>query len=152
VVFRCWVVGGNKGGESDELVGDDLDTDQTTDEEKILALARYTEQKSDRVEDVSEDEFQGEIVLAVQVDVAAPPGEQTVDHVQQRNNAQQRRDDHTGNLETEPCTVGESVQSVCSLVLLIVWDDNATSSKSLFLLGVTKLGESERGRNTHDTR
>ena len=150
MVLGGWVVGGNELSESNELVGDDLDTDETTDKEEVLAFTRDTEQEGHRVEDVAEDEFQSEIVLSVQVDVTAPPGEKTVDHVQKRNDTQEGGDDHTGDLETEPCAVGESVKSVGGLVLIVIGDDNASSSEGLLLLGVPELAESEGSRDTHD--
>ena len=152
VVLGCWVIGGDKGCESDELVGDDLDTDKTADEEDVLALARYTEEECDGVEDVAEDELQSKVVLAIEVDVASPPSQKTVNHVQERNDTQKRRNDHTGDLKTEPSTVGKCVERVRCLVLLVVWNHNAAGGQSLLLFGVTKLAESERGGDTHNAR
>jgi len=153
VVLGLWVLLGNKLSESNELVGNDLDTDETADEEEILAFTRHTEQESYWVENVAEDELQSKIVLALESDVATPPGEETVDHVEEGDDTQKGGYDHPGDLETEPGTVGESVESVCGFVLIIVGDDNSSSSESLFRLGVTKLAEREmQGYSLHKTR
>ncbi|KAJ8113160.1 hypothetical protein OPT61_g4655 [Boeremia exigua] len=142
----------DEGGEGNKLVSDDLDTNETTDEQQVLALARYTEQERNRVKKVSENKLKGEIVLSIKVDVAAPPGKKTVDQVQERNDTQECANDHTSDLKTKPSTVGESVQSVGSLVLVVIGNDDASSGKRLLGFGVTELGQSKRGGDTHNTR
>lgn len=151
VVVRVGVVARLEHGEGNELVGDDLDTNETTDEEQVLALARYTEQESNGVEDVSEDELKGEVVLAVEVDVAAPPGEETVNQTQESNNTQECANDHTGDLKTKPSAVGEGVKSVGSLVLIVIGNDDASSGEGLLRFGVAEFGQSKRSWDTHDT-
>lgn len=55
----------------DKLVGNDLDTNETADVEEIPAVvfAADSQQERDRVENVAEDEFQGQVVVAVEVNV-----------------------------------------------------------------------------------
>jgi len=69
--------------EGDELVRDDFDPDEAADEQQVAAGARDAEQEGDWVADVAEDELEGEVVVAVEVDVAAPPGEQAVDEAEE---------------------------------------------------------------------
>lgn len=80
-----------------------------------------------------------------------PPGEKAVDKVDETENAEQSCSNHTGNLETEPSTVGEGVNNVGRLVLIVVWDDNTAVGESLLGLGIAKLGHGQRGGNRHDT-
>ena len=138
--------------ESNKLVGNDLDTNETSHKKQIVALARYTEKEGDWVQKVTKDQLERQVVVAVEVDVAPPPGEETIHQVEKRNNTQKGRDDHTGDLQTEPGTVGECMEGVSGLVLIVVGYNNTTGGKSLLGLWVSQLTEGERRGNAHDAR
>lgn len=154
---------------SDELVGNNLDTDQAANDQKIILTD--TQQPSDGVEDVSKDEFNGQVPLVLRLslrplswlgasvrpsrsdgDVLSPPGQNTVDHGQKRENDEQGRGNHASDLQTEPSTHTESVKSVLWLLLRLIglWDDDAAGSESLFGFRVTELRNSKGSRNRHD--
>lgn len=135
----------------EKTYGDDLLRDEPGDSEEITALARNTEQESNGEEEVAKDGLERELGV-VDVEVTSPPGEQTVDETNKGDDTEEGGDDAASNLETKPCTVGESVESVLSLVLVIVRDDNTTSSQRLVGLGVSKLGHGQRGGDGHDAR
>lgn len=106
----------------------------------VGTVAADTEEPGNWVENVSQDELQSKVVVAVQVEVAAPPGEEGVDESDERNNAQESCDNHAGNLDTEPSTVRERVKHVGGLVLIIIRDNDTASSESLLFLRVSQLG------------
>lgn len=81
-----------------------------------------------------------------------PPGKEAVDETDGSENAKKRGDDGTTNLDSEPSTVGESVQGIFSLVLVVVGNDNAAGGKSLLGLRITKLGDGKGGGDGHDAR
>lgn len=108
-----------------------------------------TKQPSDRVEAVSEDGLQSQLGV-VDVEVATPPGQETVDQADDSEDAKNRSNDGTGNLDTQESTVGESVQSVLSLFLGLLGNDDTTSGEGFLDLGVTQLRDGQRGGNGHD--
>jgi len=152
--------GGVVGGEVSEgvvLVGDDLLGNETGDGEDISCGvgsvgAGNTEEERDGEEKVSENQLESKIVVAGEVDVASDPGKDTVDESDKGDDAEKRGNDGTSDLDTQPSTVGESVKSVLGLVLVIIGNDNATSCEGLLGLGVSHLGNGQRGRDGHDTR
>lgn len=129
--------------------GDDLLGDESRHFEKI-AIARDTEQKCNRVESVAQDGLQGQFGI-VDVEVVSPPSEKTVDQRDSSNDTEQRGDNGSTNLETEPGSVGKGVQGILSLVLVIVGDDNPSSGEGLLSLGISHLGDGQRGGDGHDT-
>lgn len=134
-----------------ETYSDDLDTDETADFDEIWT-SWDTEQESYGVHDISEDQFDGEIVVAIQVQVATEPGKKTVDERDECNDAEQRGQDHRSDLQTEPGSVGERMKRIGSLVRIIVRNDDLARCQRLFFLGIAHLGCSERSGNGHDTR
>lgn len=128
---------------------DDLDADQLRDAQEI-GPAGDAEEEGDGVADVAQDQLDGEVVFAVQVDVAAPPGQETVDQAEQGDDAEQRGHDHAGDLETEPGAVGEGVEGVGGLVLVVGHDDFA-GGKRFFDFGVAQLAHCDGGGDRHHT-
>lgn len=106
-----------------ETYSDNLDTDETADFDEIWT-SWDTEQESYGVHDISEDQFDGKIVFAIQVQVATEPGEKTVDERDECNDAEQRGQDHRSDLQTEPGSVGERMKRIGSLVRIIVRNDD----------------------------
>lgn len=131
-----------------ETYGDDLLGNELGNLEDI-AISRNTKQESNRVKDIRQDSLESKGGV-VDVDVVTPPGEKTVDQTNSGENAEKRGDNGTTNLDTEPSTVGKSVQGIFSLVLVIVGNDDATGGECLFGLGVTQLGDGKGCRNGHD--
>lgn len=131
-----------------ETYGDDLLGNELGNLEDI-AISRNTKQESNRVKDIRQDSLESKGGV-VDVDVVTPPGEKTVDQTNSGENAEKRGDNGTTNLNTEPSTVGKSVQGIFSLVLVIVGNDDATGGECLFGLGVTQLGDGKGCRNGHD--
>lgn len=125
---------------SDELVGDNLDTDQLSDLKKIVLTD--TQQPCDWVEEVSEQKLNGQVewirnnsailedgsFARSNVEILSPPGQETVDEGKKGENDKERGSNHACNLKTQPTTVGKSVESVLWLLLRLIngWDDNAT--------------------------
>lgn len=114
---------GSQSRKGDELVGDDLDANDLTDGAEILC--GHTEQPGHGVEDVSENELQGQRVGIEDLQVLAPPAEKAVDEADKGDDAQQGGRDHAGDLQAEPGAVGKGVQGVGGLVLVIVGDHDA---------------------------
>lgn len=135
----------------DDLLGDELGDGENVAVTLIRVGARDTEQEGDRVEEVAEDGLESESRF-VDVDVSSEPGQNAVDEGDQGNDAEKRGDNGTGNLDSEPSTVGESVQGVLSLVLVVVGDDYATGREGLLGLGVAHLGDGQRSGDGHDAR
>jgi hypothetical protein len=54
---------------------DDLETDQASDIEDVAP--GHTEEEGDGVENVANNQFDCQIVISVEADVASPPGQQT---------------------------------------------------------------------------
>lgn len=79
-----------------------------------------------------------------------PPGQESIDKGNKGDDAEQRGNDGSTNLDTKPSTIGKSVKGILSLVLVIVGDNNATSSKGLLSLGISQLGNGQRGGDGHD--
>lgn len=131
-----------------ETYGDDLLGNKLGNLEDI-AISRNTKQESNWVKDIGQDGLESEFGI-VDVDVMTPPSEKSVDETDGGKNAEKRGDNGTTNLDTEPSTVGKSVQGVFSLVLIIVGNDDATSGEGLLGLGITQLGDGKGCRNRHD--
>lgn len=89
------VLVGGKRSKSDELVGDDLDTNKLTDSAQILV--GHTEQPSNRVQDVTKDELQGQGIFDDE-EVLAPPGEESVNETDKGDDTEQSSNDHTSDL------------------------------------------------------
>lgn len=132
-------------GVSDELVGNDLGGKELSDA-KELGLGD-THAPAEWVEDVTEDESEGEVVDGPEV---ADVGEQTVDGVKERDNAEHVAEDESGNADTEPSTVGEGVERVNSISLLVELDVDGTGGDGGLGLGNNHLGSSNRGGDRHD--
>jgi hypothetical protein len=135
----------------DEFVGDNLEADELTNVEQIVP--GDTEQEGHRVADVAKDELQGKVRLAIlgDVDISSPPAQEAVDQADQGDNAKKSSNNHAGNFDTQPRTVGEGVQGVCGSVLVVIGDHNSPGSNGLLGLGVSHLRHSQTGRNGHDT-
>lgn len=131
-----------------ETYGDDLLGNELGNLEDI-AISRNTKQESNRVKAIRQDGLESKSGI-VDVDVVTPPGEESIDETNGGENAEKRSNDGTTNLDTEPSTVGKSVQGVFSLVLVIVGNDDAASGERLLGLGVTQLGDGKGRRNGHD--
>lgn len=131
--------------------GSYLDADQPSDAQAVLS--GNTQQPSNGEEDVTQDQVDGQLLSSKvsNVKVNTDPAKNTINHGNKGNDTKQSCDDHAGNLETEPSTVGESLQSVGSRRLLL-GDDSVASSKRLLSLGVAHLGDGKRGGDTHDAR
>lgn len=140
----------DEGVVSDEFVGDDLDANEFGNFEQLVA--RNTQKESDRVHDVAQKQLQGQIWSAVlsNVEVPTPPAEKTVDQADESDNAEQSGHDHASDLDTEPSTVGESVQGVGRAVLIIIWHNNATGGDGFLGLRIAHLGYGQRGGDRHD--
>jgi hypothetical protein len=137
--------------ESNVLVGNDLLRDQSGNLEEVAVLTRDTEQECDGVEQVAEDGLEGELRV-VDVKVTSPPSHQTVDEADGGKDTEDGGDDAASDLQTEPGAVGEGVQGILSLVLVIVGNDDASGRQGLFGLGVSKLGHGKGSRDRHDAR
>ena len=61
--------------ECNKLVGNDLDTNETSHKKQVVTLARYTEEEGNWVQEVTKDQLKSQVVVAVEVDVASPQGE-----------------------------------------------------------------------------
>lgn len=114
-------------------------------------MSWYTQKEGDWVADVSEDELKGQSWI-VDVEESSPPAEETVDQTDESNNAKKSSNDHTGNLDTEPSTVGESVKCVGGFVFVIIWDNDTSGGDGLFFFGISKFADCERSWNRHDAR
>ncbi|CAI6339751.1 unnamed protein product [Periconia digitata] len=152
VVRGIGILCGDESVEGHKLVGDDLDTDETSDKEQFLDVALDSEQESDGQADVTENELESQVVLALQPNITTPPGKNTVDEGDESDDDKKCTDNHTSNLDTEPGTVGESVETVDGLVVLILGDDDASGGKGLLLLGITEFTDGEGSRDTHHAR
>lgn len=80
----------------------------------------------------------------------APPSEKTVDQRDSSNDTKQRGNNGSTDLETEPGSVGEGVQGILSLVLVVVGDDDSSSGEGFLSLGISHLGDGQRGGDGHD--
>ncbi|KAB8339104.1 hypothetical protein FH972_022040 [Carpinus fangiana] len=111
----------------DKFILDELDADQLSDLEQIIALAGNAEEECNWVANVAQNEGERERRV-VDIQVATPPAKQTVDESDETDDAKECRHDHACNLETQPATVGKGVESVGSLVLVIIRNDDAARS------------------------
>lgn len=149
--------------EGDELVSYDLDTNELAHDEKIILAD--TKEPCDWVEEVAEDELDGQVVWVDQivwwlrrtkagpdVDILAEPSKDAVDHGEQGENDQEGGGDHTSHLQTEPSTHSEGVEGVLWLLLGLValWHDHTAGSESLLGFWVAELGDGEGCWNGHD--
>ncbi|KAH6603754.1 hypothetical protein Trco_007200 [Trichoderma cornu-damae] len=146
-------IGGNElGARRQALIvgtyGNDLLGNELGNLEEI-AVSRNTEQEGHRVEDVGQDGLQSQGGV-VDVDVVAPPGEEAVDEADGGEDAEERGDDGAANLDAEPGAVGEGVQGVFGLVLVVVGDDDAAGGQGLLRLGIAELGDGQGGGDGHD--
>jgi hypothetical protein len=126
----------------------DLDTDELGNLVDVVALTGNADEERDRVEEVSQNELQGQALVDVQV--VAPPGEQGVDQGNQRNDTHLRGHDHSCDLQTEPDSIGERVKGVGCLLGVVFGYGNVTSSERLLGLRIAKFGNGEGGRDRHD--
>ena len=127
---------------------DDLLANEARDAEEV-SVAGHTEEEGDGVKEIPEDEVQGE-PRSLDGQVRTKPAKKSINETDESENAEQRSDNAAGNLDTKPGAVGERVNGVGSLVLVIVGDNDAASSESLLGLGVAQLGHGERCRDRHD--
>jgi len=132
----------------DNTYGNDLEADQTGDVEDVAP--RDTKQEGDRVEDVADNQLDGEVVVSVETNVASPPGQEARNEVQQRNNDKEGCDDHAGNLDSQPGALGKSFQNVGTLITLVLGHDDLASGETLLFLRITEVAESQRSRDGHD--
>ena len=86
------VIGREHGAYSDKLGADELGDFQE------IVVAGHAQEKGDRVADIARDELDRERRI-VDVEVAAPPGEKAVCQSQKREDAEQRGEDHTRDLQ-----------------------------------------------------
>lgn len=110
----------------------------------------HTKEEGDRVEDVADDQFDCEVVLAVKTNVTSPPGQKARNEVQQRDNDKQGRNDHAGNLNSQPGALGKSFQNVGALVRLVLGHDDLASGETLLFLRVAEVAERQGSRDRHD--
>lgn len=129
----------------DELVGDDLGGQQLRDGEQVLL--GDTHAPGEGVEDVAEDEGESKVVDGPEV---TDVGQETVDGVQQRDNAEHVAEDERSDADTEPGTVGEGVQGVDSIRLFVDLNVDRTGSDGGLGLGDDHLGGSDGGGDRHD--
>jgi hypothetical protein len=127
---------------------DDLETDQAGDVQDIAS--GNTEEECNRVADVSDDQLDSKVVFPGQAQVASPPRQQARDKVQQCDDDKECGDDHAGDFDSQPGTVGQSLQDVLALVGIVFRHNDLAGGQGLFLLGVAQVAQSERGRNGHD--
>jgi hypothetical protein len=84
------------------------------------------------------------------------PSEQTVDGRQHRDDDEHVAEDETGDAESEPCTVGERVEQVGTVVFAIALGEGFGGRRSarnwLLYLGHHRLGQRDRGGDGHDGR
>jgi hypothetical protein len=64
----------------DETYCDDLEANQAGDVEDVAP--GHAEEESDGVEDVADNQFDSQIVVPIEADVASPPGQQARHEVQ----------------------------------------------------------------------
>ena len=133
---------------SNELIGHNLQPNQLRDTEDI-PVSWNTEQERNGVEDVSEDQLDAQ-GWAIDVQVFTPPSEQSIDEAEEGENAEESSDNHTTDSETEPRTVGESVETVRWLLLVVLGNCDFAGCESLFGFGVAELGDGEGGWDGHD--
>lgn len=141
------MVGVGEGVEGEELIDDDLLTDELADTKQVVI--GDAQQPGDGVENVAEDELEGELGVD-HAPVAGPPAEEAVNEPHERDDAQQRGDDHAGDLQAEPRAVGERVQRVRRLVLLVVGHHHVARRERLLGLRVPHLRDGEGRRDRHD--
>lgn len=134
-----------------ETYGDNLLGNEPGNLEQFRLFAGDAEQERDREQAVTQNGLNGEFWV-VNVEVSSPPGEETVDQAHSGNNAEERGDDGTGDLDTKPSTVGEGVEGVLSLVLVIIGNHDTASRKSLLGLRISHLGDGQGGGDRHDAR
>lgn len=135
--------------QGNKLVGDDFDPDQATDLQKIRTTG-HAEKESNRVADVSENQLDREVVFAVEVEVAAEPGQQPVDEADESDDTKESRHDHAGDFQTEPGAVCEGVQHVGALVFVIVWDNDRAGREGFLFFWVAEFADGQRGWDGHD--
>ena len=126
----------------------DLEADEAGNVEDIAP--GHTKKESDWVEDVANNQLDGEVVIASETNVASPPGQQARNEVQQRNDDKQGCNDHAGDLDSQPGAVSNSFKHVGALVSLVLRHNNLASGEALLFFGVAEVAESEGGRNRHD--
>lgn len=129
---------------------DEFGADELADLEDVVVLAAHAQQKGNGVADVTHDELNGKWGV-VDVEVAAPPGEEAVDEADEGDDTEEDGGDHAGNLDAGPGAVGEGVQGVRGLGFLVVMGhDDAAGGESFLLLGPAQLRSRERGGDAHD--
>jgi hypothetical protein len=127
---------------------DDLEADQASDVENVAP--GHTKKEGDGVEDVANDKLDCKIVVSVQANVASPPGQKSRNEVQERDDDKESRDNHASDLDAEPGALSKGLQNVGALVGLIFGHNDLACSESLFFLRVSKMAESQGGRDRHD--
>lgn len=149
--------GGGEGGTyGDEFVGNDLHADQLAHQQDVIAVPIDAEKEGDGVEEISQDEFDGEVVLLERIEgadiqIMPPPRQHRINDPQQTQNAQQTRDNHARDLQAQPPAVRERVQRVGgTLFVFHCRDDDAPRRERLLGLGVAQLGDGEGGGDGHD--
>lgn len=159
----CLGLWGNELSEGNELVSNNLDTNELADDEEIILP--NTQEPCDWVEEVAEDELDGQVVWIDQVvwwlwrtetgsnvDVLAKPGENAVNHGEHGENNEEGGGNHTSHLKTEPSTHSEGVEGVLWLLLRLVAlrDNHAAGGEGLLSFWVAELRDGEGGWNRHD--
>ncbi|KAI3480758.1 hypothetical protein L1887_57024 [Cichorium endivia] len=132
----------DENGAVTERVGRRLDLGELSE-----LLLRYTHAPAEGIEDVAEDKGEGEVVDGPEV---ANVPEQAVDGVEERDDAEHVAEDESSDANTEPGTVGEGVQRVDGVGLLVELDVDRAGSHRGLGLGHDHLGGSDRGRDGHD--
>lgn len=141
---------------SDEFISDNLHPDQLAHEQDIVPIAIDAQQERDGVEEVPEHELDGEVFRLLRVEradvkVMPPPRQDRIDDAQQRQNAQQRRDNHARDLQAQPPPIRERMQRVGGALLVFHGrDDDAARCEGLLGLWVAELGDGEGGGDGHD--
>lgn len=114
---------GRQCGESDEFVDDNLDTNELADWSEILS--RDSEEESNWIADVTENELKGESWV-LDVEISTPPAEKAVDQANKGDDAKKSCNNHARNLDTKPGAIGESVESIRGSMLFVIGNYNTT--------------------------
>lgn len=128
-----------KEGKKRRTYRNDLQPDQLRDLEQIPVTGN-SKQEGDRITDIPNDQLDGQWRI-VDIQIMAPPGQQSVAKTDEGDDTEQRRAHHACNLDTQPGTVGKGVQSVSRAVLVVVRNDDTAGSQGLFFLWPAHLGD-----------
>ena len=102
-------------------------------------IPRDSKEESNWIATVSQHQLYSEIVLSVEVDIAAPPSQNTVHQSEQSNHTKQNCDDHACYFDSKPGTLGKSMETISRWTRLVGWNYNSACGERFFFFRISQV-------------